>query len=697
MSNGELLLEVRCEEIPARMLRPALSQLQAEVGDALSALGLAPRKSEAYFGPRRLCLILKGVPGSEADERVREVGPPARVAFDEAGAPTPAALGFARRCSVEPEALERVSLEKGDYVAVEIERKGRPTPEVLAEILPSLIAGLTWPKTMRWGAGEGPWVRPIHGIVALFQGEVVPFELFGVASGRATVAHPVLSPKPFDVRSATDYRRKLKRRHVEIDFEARRNRLAAAIQATAKEMGGLVVEDPELLDKLSSICEIPGMVGGSFDESYLDLPREVLIVSLRDHQSAFTIQAGARLKPGFLTVMDRVDDPQGKVRAGNEWVVDARLADARFFLKEDRKRTLAEHAENLSSLAVHVKLGSYAEKSQRMRQLAQILCDELGWSKERAAAEAAAGLLKADLTTEMVKEFTALQGVIGGIYAREDGAAKEVWQAVYDHYLPAAPTDPIPRGRVGLVCSLADRVDTLVGFFGLGMMPSGRGDPLGLRRAGQGLVRIVLEADLPLDLDLLAARAVLLYGDRLERGGDDVLNDLRPFLENRVRHILGAEGFAYDEIEAGLAVGFGNLPDLRARVRALHGMRGEKGFLSVVLAAKRIASILKDTPEHVFREELLKEDAERELFKASRELRAEVESAEGKGAYDECLRSIARFADVLEQFFNAVLVMDENRDLRHNRIALLQSIQRTLSRTARLTEMVVDRAELRKG
>jgi glycyl-tRNA synthetase beta chain len=248
-----------------------------------------------------------------------------------------------------------------------------------------------------------------------------------------------------------------------------------------------------------------------------------------------------------------------------------------------------------------------------------------------------------------------------------------------------------------MACGIADRIDTLVGIFGLGLKPTGSRDPFGLRRAAQGLVRIALEARLPLDLDLVAARAVLLYGDRLERSGEELLSDLRPFLQDRVRHVLGLEGFAYDEIEAGLAVGSGNLPDLAARVRALHGMRDDRGFLAVVLAAKRIANILKDTQEHSFREERLKVDAERALFKASRELRAEVEAAESQGAYDECLRSVASFADVLERFFAEVLVMDENRDLRLNRIALLQSIQRTLSRTARLTEMVVDRAELRKG
>lgn len=248
-----------------------------------------------------------------------------------------------------------------------------------------------------------------------------------------------------------------------------------------------------------------------------------------------------------------------------------------------------------------------------------------------------------------------------------------------------------------MVCGIADRIDTLVGIFGLGMRPTGSRDPFGLRRAAQGLVRIVVEASLPLDLDLVAAQAVLLYGDRLERHRDEVLSDLRPFLEDRVRHILGLEGFAYDEIEAALAVGFGNLPDLRSRVQALHGMRNDRGFLAVVLAAKRIGNILKDTQEQTFDEELLKDKAERALFTASRDLRAVVEAAEAKGAYEECLLRIGEFADVLECFFAEVLVMDENRDLRQNRIALLQSIQRTLSRTAKLTEMVVDRAELRKG
>jgi glycyl-tRNA synthetase beta chain len=697
MPKGELLLEVRCEEIPARMLAPAITELEAGVRDALTAVGLAPSSTAASFTPRRLWLEFKGLPRREADRRTQEVGPPVSVSFDQAGEPTPAAIGFAKRCGVGPQALRRVALDKGEYVAVDLEVEGRATSDVLAEILPAKIAALNWPKTMRWGSGEGPWVRPVHGLVALFEGEVVPFTLFGIESGDTTCGHPVLSPRPFVVRSATDYRAKLKRRRIEVDFDARRNRIAAGLNELATALGGEVTQDSELLDKLTAICEIPGVVSGVFDEEFLKLPHEVLVTSLRDHQSAFGVRDGDALLAAFLTVMDRPSDPAGRVSAGNEWVVAARLADARFFLQEDRKRSLGEHAKDLDNLTFHVKLGSYGEKSERVRQLVQSLCDELGWAKQRQAAETATALLKADLTTEMVKEFTSLQGVVGGVYARADGAKEEVWQAIYDQYLPVAATDGIPRGRVGIVCGIADRIDTLVGIFGLGLKPTGSRDPFGLRRAAQGLVRIVLESGLPIDLDLVAAQAALLYGERLERHRDEVLSDLRPFLEDRVRHLLGLEGYAYDEIEAGLAVGFGNLPDLKARVRALHDMRNDRGFLAVVLAAKRIANILKDTKEQEFREDLLKEDAENALFAASRDLRAEVEAAEANRAYDLCLRSIAEFADVLERFFTEVLVMDENRELRQNRIALLQSIQRTLSRTARLTEMVVDRAVLRKG
>jgi glycyl-tRNA synthetase beta chain len=376
-------------------------------------------------------------------------------------------------------------------------------------------------------------------------------------------------------------------------------------------------------------------------------------------------------------------------------VVAARLADARFFYGEDRKVGLERRAEQLERLAFHERLGSYAAKTARVAALAEAICAQLGWKDEAPRAVAAARLLKADLATEMVKEFTSLQGVMGGIYAREEGRPEAIWQAIYDQYLPASAEDRIPRGRTGRVTGLADRIDTLVGIFGLGLIPSGSRDPFGLRRAAQGAVRIALEGGLALDFDRVAVAAARLYGDRLTLAPEPILEELRPFFHDRIRYLLGLAGYAYDEIEAALAAGGANLPDLRARVDALHRMREEPDFLSVVLAAKRIVNIVKGAPEQPLDEAALVEPAEKDLAAAFRELRAGIEQAAAAGDYGTCLRRIAGLAPVLDRFFVEVLVMAEDPQVRQNRIALLQAILRSISRTARLTDVVVDKAEAR--
>ncbi|MEM7482070.1 MAG: glycine--tRNA ligase subunit beta [Acidobacteriota bacterium] len=702
MPKGEYLLEVRAEEIPARMLAPATAELVEGLVEALTARGLAPTSSSVGFTPRRLVVVLKGLPEREEDREEQMIGPPARIAFDDDGEPTQAALGFAKRCGVEADALERTTTDKGEYLAATVKTVGSDTGEVLAELAPRVLAGLSWPKSMRWGDGAGPWVRPVHGIVSTFSGAVVPFDLFDVTAGDETVGHPVLSPDAFTVKGAADYRRKLSRRGIEVLPEERRQILLAEMRERAAALGGVLVEDDELLDKLTAMCEIPGVMEGTFSEGFLGLPREVLIASLKDHQSAFTIEGEAEeegaerpLLPYYLTVMDRPDDPAGRVRAGNEWVVAARLEDGRFFFDEDRKRSLADRAGDLDRLTFHERLGTYADKAERIAELSRLLCEQLGWQGEIDAAVTAAGLLKADLPSEMVKEFTSLQGIMGGLYARLEGVDRAVWQAIYDQYLPASTDDPLPRGRIGKITALADRIDSLVGIFGLGLIPTGSRDPFGLRRAAQGAVRITLEGRLPLDLDLVAARAALLYGERLERSGEEILSDLRPFLHDRTRYLLGLKGYAYDEIEAALAVGGNDLPDLEARVDALHRVRDEKGFLSVVLAAKRIANIVKDHNEYSLDPEVFAEDAERDLHDAFQALRSQIEEAAAAGEYERGLRRIADLAEVLDRFFVEVLVMDEDRDRRRNRIALLQAIHRVISRTARLTEVVVDRAEHR--
>ncbi len=694
-TGGELLLEVRAEEIPARMLEPAVKELATRLFEELVARSLAPREVETGFTPRRLLLVLQGLPEREPDSEERLVGPPVRAAFAADGSPTPALTGFARRCGVEPEALERISTEKGEYLSYRQKKTGQAMAEVLAEVVPRLLAGLSWPKSMVWGDGHGPWARPVHGLVALLDGEVVPMTLFGVASGRTTVGHPVLSPEPFEVTSAADYRSQLASRGVVPSPGKRREALLEAMSGAASALGGTLVEDPPLLSKLAAICEIPGLIHGSFDEAFLELPREVLVTSLRDHQSAFTVEKDGALLPAFLTVMDRPDDPIGRVRGGNEWVVAARLADARFFFHEDGKRTLLERQPALEHLSFHAALGSYAAKGERVERLAARLCETLGWEDLVPAAREAARLLKVDLTTEMVKEFTSLQGVMGGLYARAQGHGEDVWQAIYDQYLPASMEDSLPRGPVGQAVALADRLDTLVGMFGLGLVPSGSRDPFGLRRAAQGAVRICLEKELPLNLGAALQEAAALYEGKTKVPAEKLASTLRSFLDDRIRYVLGTEGYAYDEIEAALAAGGKDLPDLKRRVDALHKVRESKDFLSLVLAAKRIANIVKDAPQGLVEESALREPAEQALHAALLAAAAEVEAAAAAGDYERSLAGAAGLAGDLDRFFVEVMVMVEDEALRRNRIALLQAVERVANGTAKLTEMVVDRAEHR--
>ncbi|MEM9293152.1 MAG: glycine--tRNA ligase subunit beta [Acidobacteriota bacterium] len=708
-TGGELLLEVRSEEIPARMLAPAVRELAHRLFEDLTTRGCAPKEVETGCTPRRMTVVIRGLAAREPDREETVLGPPAQAAFDGDGQPRPAAVGFAKRYGLAPEDLLRVDTDKGERVAAVARTEGRPIAEVLGELVPRALAELRWPKTMRWGSGTGPWVRPVHGLLALFDGEVVPMELFGVPSGNTTVGHPVLSPEAFAVTDAQSYRQALADRGLVLRLAERRERLLEQLKAQAREAGGSLVADDELLDRLTAMVAIPGVITGHFDSGHLVLPREVLIASLRDHQSAFTVEdEKGDLLPVFLTVMDRPDDPIGRVCSGNEWVVAARLEDARFFYREDRKQALSDRA--LDRLTFHVQLGSYADKVARVETLAAALGRRLQWGDDEiSAAAAAARSLKADLVTEMVGEFASLQGLVGGIYLREDGAPEAVWQAVYDQYLPASTEDPLPRGAVGKLVAVADRLDTLAGFFGLGEEPKGSRDPFGLRRAAQGVARILMEGDLPLRLEDALEDAFAAYPDGTLPGDTAPASDrLGTFFGERLRYLLGRGGFAHDEIEAALAAGGEDLPRLARRVESVRSIRGEKDFLSVALAAKRIANILKKAEDEGLASaeaiagetevdaSLFEHDAEGQLSAAENELADEVREAEAGGDYLEALRHIGRLAPSLERFFDEVLVMAKEEAVRANRIALLGRLHRLISGIAHLDQLVVDKAEERE-
>jgi tetrameric-type glycyl-tRNA synthetase beta subunit len=631
------------------------------------------------------------LPDREPDRRERELGPPLDDAYSAEGEPTEALSGFAERLGVAAGSLAEVQTERGVYLAAEREVRGRALAEVLTEIVPRVLGEIAWRREA--GTGEPAWVRPLQSVVSLLDGEVVPFALGGLTAGRATAGHPILSPASFAVENLADYRRRLAELGIEVSLEQRRARLRDALAERAAEAGGELTVDPVLLDRLVLSCEIPGVVYGTFPAADLALPEEILLAALGQQQNAFAMRRRGELMASFLAVMDRPDDPRGAVRAGQERAVAGRLSDARFFYDNDRRTPLAERGRRLDQLSFHPRLGSWAEKTQRLRALVELICGELGWDDERGPALEAATLAKADLTTDLVRELPGLKGTVGGLYAREEGCVGAVWQAIYDQYRPGSRESPIPRGPAGRLLAVADRLDTLVGFLGIGPRPSASKDPFALRRLAHGLLSILLDGGMELDLDLVAARAALAYGDSLEVAAEEVLERLQGLLADRVAHLLGRRGFARDEIEAAMAVGKKNLPDLAARVAALHEVRGSGSLGSLIQAARRIANIVKDSPEVELAEELLVEEAEIELYRRLSAVRKEVNRAAEERRYGDCLGWMSELVPALDRFFADVLVMDEDQTRRQNRVALLQSCRRVFWRIARLQKIVVERPE----
>jgi glycyl-tRNA synthetase beta chain len=517
---------------------------------------------------------------------------------------------------------------------------------------------------------------------------VVPLVWGNVVASDESCGHAILSPRPFRVRDWADYRRKLKARGIELQLDERRLLLERELAAGAARSGGQLVENPSLCVLHARRCEIPGVVAVSLPEDALALPRDIVHACIEERLTSFAIESGDALLPAFLAVMDRSDDPRGFVQRGFEALARAVLRDVRDAYERDREVPLAERQRRLQSRGCPSGPGTVGEKAERLATLCDLLCRELRWEEERDAAREAAWLLKADLGTLMVREFPALAGRIGGHYARREGYAEKTWMAIADQYRPTFPGDGGPRGRVGRVVGLADRIDTLVGRCGQEGLPSGRRDPFDLRGVAQGLVRIVLAGDLDLDLDLVAARAVRLYGQSFNRRGEEVLAELRPFLSAATRSVLAGEGFGRDEIEAVLAAGGNHLPDVRSRLRAIRQLRSEPGFRRAVATARRLREILGDAPEAVFEPRLIVEEAEEALYRASEQLRGPIEKALANGDDRLWLREVAgRLAPALERFLAHVLVRDEDHGLRANRLGLLHTIERQLSRRIRLSEL----------
>jgi glycyl-tRNA synthetase beta chain len=545
---------------------------------------------------------------------------------------------------------------------------------------------------MRWGAGEHSYIRPIHSIVSIFDGQPLPLSIFGIASGKSTVGHRTLAPARFDVNSYSDYVTKLELARVIVDPERRKQAMAAAAIALSKQVEGKPSDDVSIWAQWQYLTEYPGLVRAEFRREFLTLPEEVLVTVMRVHQKQLPIRdTSGGLTNSFLAVIDNEGDPDGNAAYGNSFVTNARFADAKFFYETDRRTELAARQEQLSHLQFHEKLGNYLEKTKRIEQIATAILD----TPEVAAA---ARLCKTDLVTEMVKEFTDLQGQIGGIYAREEGQPEAVWQAIYDHYLPVNIDDQLPRGLTGAVVSLADKIDTLAGFFLVGIRPTGSKDPFALRRAAQGVVQILLNRDkrqVRITIGKLIELAFAAHGK--EPG--DASEHLHAFIGERLATLLEASawGFAYDEIRAVMESHWADvlLPDVADRIGALKAMRSDTNFLSVLDSAKRIANITVGHEGARVDASLLAEPAEKRLNDLVGPVVEQIDESIAERQYRRALETFAGLAPELETFFKEVMVNVEDARLKANRMSLLRKVGNAVGAIADVTKIVVDRSDYR--
>lgn len=697
----ELLFEIGSEEIPAGMLPKAEEELRVGIEKLLAAENLQPGVTVATFGgPRRLTAWVRGLPVRQADIVSEVTGPPKSVAYDSVGAPTRAAVSFAEKQGIALHEIYFVQTPKGEYLAARQIKPGRPIESILSEILPCAIHDLSWPKSMTWTGRDGArFIRPVRWLLAIVNGKPLKFSFGGVASGNTTRGHRFLGQPSIRVKDFADYERKLPSNGVIVRPALRREKIEKELAALSKKGGYRIHEDAQLLNLVSYLNEFPTVIEGAFDPAFLGLPDEILVTVMRGHQKYFAVEKrNGELAPSFLAVINLDQDPHGLIRAGHERVLKARFADAQFFWRSDQKCRLADYLPKLERVTYESRLGSYRDKVERIRALSRWLTEQwfnLGLIQAHVAeADRAAELAKCDLATEMVREFTELQGIVGGLYARAQGEPEEVADAVYDHYRPAGMDDSIPRNLIGCAVALADKLDSLTGCFAVGIVPTGSSDPFALRRASLGVVKIILERELPVSLSLAvaaASRGLLTHPPK--KGVTPAQEShILEFLLDRARFLFREkDGFGYDEVNAVFRAGAEDLLDARRRLEALRAIRKSKNFEPLAVSFKRIRKIIEKAnrkgQSQPVNPELFENDAERALYTAMRAASPKVQSEKRAGHYRGALEVIAGLRPDVDRFFEGVMVMAENESVRNNRLALLAELLREFTTVADFSEI----------
>ena len=686
----ELLLEIGTEEIPAAFLPKALKELEAIFCKELGVHRIPHGEIRTFGAPRRLVLAAADVAERQEDQLIEKLGPAKRVAFDAEGHPSQAALGFARGQGIGVSALETAVTEKGEYLCARKKIIGVSTEGLLPAILTKVITEIPFRKSMRWSDLDFRFARPIHWLLALFAGQVIPFKIGGIESGNQSRGHRFMSPGAFCVGNLDEYLAGTKERFVICDPAERRRIIRDEVEKAAAAVGGRVFMNEALLEEVTYLTEYPTVVCGSFDEEYLLLPREVLTTSMISHQKYFPVLDGkGGLLPYFLTVNNTLARDPAVVRRGNERVIRARLADARFFFQEDQKVPLERRVEDLKKVVFQTLLGTSYEKVVRFRQLASRIAERID-PKCTARVERAAWLAKADLDTQVVCEFAELQGIMGREYALLAGEDPIVAKAIYEHYLPTGAGGELPETDEGAIVGIADKLDTICGFFAVGLIPTGTADPYALRRQALGIINIILEKRYSLPLDTLIDESLAILGPLSKRNPEEVKTDVLEFFRARFENQLISQGRPYDVVDAVLATGFTDLVLSQEKIEAMAAFKSHPDFAPLAVAFKRAVNITRGFPGGAVDPALFAVPEEGALHEAFLRIRQTVLGHSTAGDYPASLVGMAQLRTPVDAFFEAVLVMAEDDKIRTNRLALLAEIASLFHNIADFSRIVTE-------
>lgn len=691
MTNETLLFEIGTEELPPASLRKLATALLDGFCDGLDKAGLSYGNKRWFATPRRLAVEIEDVPLKQPDRRQEKRGPAVQAAFDADGNPSKAAEGFARSCGVSVEELGRLKTDKGEWLAYAVEEAGKSAQTVLPGIADAALAKLPIAKRMRWGSGSAEFVRPVHWIVFLLGSDIVPCSILDVESGNQSYGHRFMSPFALSIYSPESYLDTLKDvGHVIADFSERRAQIRAQVESVATTLGGQACVDDDLLEEVTSLVEWPEAISGSFDPSFLEVPNEALIMTMKKNQKYFyLLDDKQQLMPNFITISNVKSEQPHLIAEGNERVIRPRLADARFFWEQDAKQSLEQHLASLKQVVFQKDLGSLYEKTERVANLSVEIARILDAPKEQV--HRAAILSRCDLMTEMVNEFPDMQGIMGRYQAARDGESDDISLALDEFYMPRFAADQLPSSSIGKIIALADRIDTLVGIFGIGQKPSGVKDPFGLRRAAIAVLRIMLEGQLDLDLyDLLCRSAETLQPKIKALGTVDGVFD---YIQDRMKGIYLDHGYSNGEIEAVIAIHTTRPLDFRERIAAVKHFKGLPESEALASANKRISNLLKKSGQGdsttTLDPQLFEFDAEEDLYQAVQSISAKVSELIERRNYKQALTELASLRAAVDRYFDDVMVMSEDEKLRLNRLTLLSNVHAMFIKVADISRLEV--------